>query len=59
MQVQKSAQVKGLPQLPARRSAGVAVKAQSAVPAETEGKFLGVGAFTWQKIVPLGLMFFW
>jgi len=24
-----------------------------------EKKFLGISTFTWQKIVPLGMMFFW
>jgi hypothetical protein len=27
--------------------------------AAEDKKFLGVPVFTWQKIVPLGLMFFW
>lgn len=59
--VQKPAGVVGLPQLP--RRAAVRVQASSdALPvlaaAPEEKKFLGVAAFTWQKIIPLGIMFF-
>lgn len=62
LQVQKPTTVVGLPQLP--RRAAVRVQASSdAVPvlaaAPEEKKFLGVAAFTWQKIIPLGMMFFW
>lgn len=62
-QVHKATGIKGLPQLPSR-----VVKVQaSATPADNmpvlaaaeEKKFLGVPVFTWQKILPLGLMFFW
>lgn len=60
-QVQKSAAIKGLPQLPSR-----AVKVQASAgdapvvaAAAEEKKFLGASLFTWQKIIPLGLMFFW
>ncbi|EFN52101.1 hypothetical protein CHLNCDRAFT_56336 [Chlorella variabilis] len=60
--VHKATGIKGLPQLPSR-----VVKVQaSATPADNmpvlaaaeEKKFLGVPVFTWQKILPLGLMFF-
>jgi ATP:ADP antiporter, AAA family len=60
--VQKAAVVKGLTQLP-RRAVKVQATAQPSVPvlaaaAADDKKFLGVSTFTWQKIVPLGLMFF-
>lgn len=49
---------------PAQRIAASAVAASAAiagdgadVPAEKKG-FLGIEAFTWQKIIPLGFMFF-
>ena len=61
-QVQKSAAIKGLPQLPARVVKVQATAADSSKPvlaAAEEKKFLGVSTFTWQKIIPLGLMFFW
>lgn len=62
LQVQKPTIVKGLSQLP--RRAAVRVQASSdALPvlaaAPEDKKFLGVSSFTWQKIIPLGLMFFW
>ena len=62
-QMQKAAVVKGLTQLP-RRAVKVQATAQPSVPvlaaaAADDKKFLGVSTFTWQKIVPLGLMFFW
>ncbi len=62
LQVQKSAAIKGLPQLPSRAvkvqaSAGDAAPVVAA--AAEEKKFLGASLFTWQKIIPLGLMFFW
>ena len=62
LQVHKPAGVKGVPQLPRRV---VTVRAEAAKPVVTaaavpeEGKFLGISTFTWQKIIPLGLMFFW
>ncbi|BDA49057.1 ADP,ATP carrier protein 1 [Coccomyxa sp. Obi] len=53
-----------LPRRSAQRPAASAVAASAAiagdgadVPAEKKG-FLGIEAFTWQKIVPLGFMFF-
>lgn len=60
--MQRPATVQGLPQLP--RRAAVRVQASSdAMPvlaaAPEEKKFLGVSAFTWKKIIPLGIMFFW
>jgi AAA family ATP:ADP antiporter len=57
----KPAGIKGLPQLPARVVKVQAAAADSAKPvlaAAEEKKFLGVSTFTWQKIIPLGLMFF-
>ena len=64
-QLAKPAGVQGLPQLPARAErvqAAAAAGAGDAKPvlaAAEEKKFLGVAMFTWQKIIPLGLMFFW
>lgn len=56
----------GLASLPAQQRAkptSVRVEASSSAaapaPAPKEGSFLGIPAFTWQKIVPLGIMFFW
>lgn len=61
-QVQKSFALKGLTALPAR-VVKVSASADAAKPvvaaAAEEKKFLGVAVFTWQKIIPLGLMFFW
>ena len=63
-QVSKAPSMRAAPRLPGRV---VQVKA-SATPADAtpvlaaaaeDKKFLGVSVFTWQKIVPLGLMFFW
>ena len=58
--------MRGLPALPRRAAVKVTASAAAggAVPvlaaaAEPEKSFLGIPAFTWQKIVPLGLMFFW
>ncbi|KFM28405.1 ADP,ATP carrier protein 1, chloroplastic [Auxenochlorella protothecoides] len=55
----------GLASLPAQQRAkptSVRVEASSSAaapaPAPKEGSFLGIPAFTWQKIVPLGIMFF-
>lgn len=62
-QVIKATFLKGLPQLPSRAVKVQASASSSDVPvlaaAADEKKFLGVALFTWQKIVPLGLMFFW
>lgn len=61
-QMAKPAGIKGLPQLPARVVKVQAAAADSSKPvlaAAEEKKFLGVSTFTWQKIIPLGLMFFW
>ena len=62
--MQKTSAALGLAQLPRRAvvrvqaSADAApVVAAAAVP--EEGKFLGISKFTWQKIAPLGIMFFW
>ncbi|PSC70569.1 ADP,ATP carrier chloroplastic-like [Micractinium conductrix] len=59
--VQKSFALKGLTALPAR-VVKVSASADAAKPvvaaAAEEKKFLGVAVFTWQKIIPLGLMFF-
>ena len=47
------------------RRVSVQAQASAATPAPVmaaapeEKKFLGIPMFTWQKIVPLGLMFFW
>ena len=58
--------MRGLAQLPPRRlaarmsaSAGDAAPVLAAAAAPEEGKFLGISTFTWKKIIPLGLMFFW
>lgn len=53
---------KALPRLPTRvvkASAADAAKPVLAAAVPEEGKFLGISSFTWQKIIPLGLMFFW
>jgi AAA family ATP:ADP antiporter len=39
-------------------TANVPAVAAAAAPADAEGSFMGIGKFTWQKIIPLGLMFF-
>lgn len=56
--------MQGLSQLPRRAAVRVQasadaapVVAAAAIP--DEGKFLGISKFTWQKIAPLGIMFFW
>ena len=52
----------GVPSLRRRVSVSVQASASDAVPvlaaAPEEKKFLGISTFTWQKIIPLGLMFF-
>jgi len=63
-QIQKPAGVAGIPQLPRRASVRVQANADAAKPvlaasAGDEKKFLGIASFTWQKIIPLGIMFFW
>lgn len=59
--MQKSPAVKGVPQLPSRvvKVQASADAAKPVLAAAEEKKFLGVAVFTWQKIIPLGLMFFW
>jgi hypothetical protein len=63
-QVQKSAIVQGLPQLARRAPVRVQASADAvpvvaaAAAAPEEGTFLGISKFTWQKILPLGIMFF-
>ena len=63
LQVQKTAGMKGLPQLPSRvvkvRASATPDNMPVLAAAAEEKKFLGVPVFTWQKILPLGLMFFW
>jgi hypothetical protein len=61
-QVLKPFMAKGLPELPRRAPVKVTASADHAQPvlaAADEKKFLGIATFTWQKIIPLGLMFFW
>eukprot|EP01023_Acetabularia_acetabulum_P067730 TRINITY_DN9419_c0_g2_i2.p1 TRINITY_DN9419_c0_g2~~TRINITY_DN9419_c0_g2_i2.p1 ORF type:complete len:658 (-),score=122.20 TRINITY_DN9419_c0_g2_i2:248-2221(-) len=52
--------VKGVSSLPIRASRGESLKskASAAVPEPEESKFLGIKGSTWQKVIPLGLMFF-
>jgi len=60
--MQKPTIVQGLPQLPRRVSVRVQASAEARpvlAAAPEEKKFLGISSFTWQKIIPLGLMFFW
>lgn len=58
--MQKAAAIRGLQQLPARvvKVAASADAAKPVLAASEEKMFLGVSTFTWQKIIPLGLMFF-
>lgn len=61
--IQKPAGVVGIPQLPRRASVRVQANADAAKPvlaasAGDEKKFMGISSFTWQKIIPLGIMFF-
>lgn len=59
----KPAGVQGLPQLPKRavkvQASAAAGDAAPVLAAAEDKKILGVSTFTWQKILPLGLMFFW
>lgn len=61
----KPAKPAGLPALPVRRTtvrvsaqAGDAKPVLAAAAVPEDKKFLGISTFTWQKIIPLGAMFF-
>jgi hypothetical protein len=49
--------------LPRRASVRVQANADAAKPvlaaSGDEKLFMGISSFTWQKIIPLGIMFFW
>ena len=40
-------------------SADAAPLVAAATPVPSEGSFMGISNFTWKKIIPLGIMFFW